>query len=392
MATIIQNFFSIFVGTLGFCVVFILLFSYKSNKIVNGYLAVVLFLASLRSIFSVVENYFLTPFSNINLSAIYSISLIAVPSVYLYLITLIKDKKVFYFKNLFHFIFPILLFFYFGFFYYKLVKYHKAIEVVLELSVIFFILIYLFKIFKIYFKIVKKNEIEIISDKHYQIIKSWLNFIIIIIIIILSRLLIALCFEVFSGRKFSGNTISIAQSFLLLLVFLKILLSPEILFGYPRLTKQETNIDEGIKINDYIWETTVLNISNKQESKLKNKLANKTDSYIISIESFVEKTNPFRNPNYTIIDLSNNLNIPSSHLAYIFKYHCKLSFVEYKNYCKINDSLNLINNNFLDDKTLDALAYKVGFKSYNSFYIYFKKQTNYSPKDYLLNESNTLKV
>jgi YesN/AraC family two-component response regulator len=88
----------------------------------------------------------------------------------------------------------------------------------------------------------------------------------------------------------------------------------------------------------------------------------------------------------SINDLSNSLNIPSSHLAYIFKCHCKLSFVEYKNYCKINDSLNLINNNFLESKTFDALAYKVGFKSYNSFFIYFKKQTNYSPKDYLLNK------
>lgn len=60
-----------------------------------------------------------------------------------------------------------------------------------------------------------------------------------------------------------------------------------------------------------------------------------------------------------------------------------MSFVEYKNYSKIKDSLNLINENFLESKTLDYLAYKVGFKSYNNFYISFKKHTNYAPKEWI---------
>jgi AraC-like DNA-binding protein len=390
MFTQIQLFFSLFVGILGFFVVFLLFFSYKSNKIVNSYLAIILFMASLRSIFSVIENYISFPFLNLNLSALYSLSLIAAPCVYLYLISLIKDIKVFQPKNLLHFIFPIVLFSYFVFLHYRIVLYHNLFEIGLELCVILFIAVYFFKILKIYFKILKKNNIELINAKHYQIIKNWLNFIFIIIILIFIRLLIVLCFELCAGEKFSGQTISITQSFLLLLVFLKILMSPEILFGYPKLIKQIAGLNNEIKINDFIWEPTILNISNKQEFKLQTKIANKTNSYIIAIDNFVAKETPFRDSNYSINDLSNSLNIPSSHLAYIFKYHCKLSFVEYKNYCKINDSLHLISNNFLDSKTFDALAYKVGFKSYNSFFIYFKKQTNYSPKDYLLNQHKNL--
>ena len=188
------------------------------------------------------------------------------------------------------------------------------------------------------------------------------------------RSLAALIFEIYSGGIFSGYTISITQSFLLLLVFLKILMSPEILFGYPKLIEQIAGLNNEIKINDFIWEPTILNISNKQEYKLQTKIVDKINSYIIAIENFIEKESPFRDSNYSINDLSNSLNIPSSHLAYIFKYHCKLSFVEYKNYCKINDSLKLINNNFLESKTFDALAYKVGFKSYNSFFIYLKSR------------------
>lgn len=382
----IQFLFSLFVGILGFFVIFLLLFSFKSNKIVNGYLAVVFFIASLRSIFSVIENYVSIPFLNLNSSALNSLSLIAAPCAYLYLITLIKDIKSFQLKNLLHFIFPIVLFLYFVLLHHKTDLYHNIIEICLELCVLLYISIYFFKIIKNYFKFLKKDTNKLINSKHYDAIRNWLRFFHIIIIIFFLRSLFALIFEIYSGGKFSGYTISITQSFLLLLVFLKILMSPEILFGYPKLIKQIADLNNEIRINDIIWEPTILNISNKQEFKLQTKIANKTNSYIIAIDNFIEKETPFRDSNYSIKDLSNSLNIPSSHLAYIFKYHCKLSFVEYKNYCKINDSLNLINNNFLESKTFDALAYKVGFKSYNSFFIYFKKQTNYSPKDYLLNK------
>lgn len=386
----IQIFFSLFVGILGFFVIFLLLFSYKSNKNVNGYLAVIFFMASLRSISSVLEKYILFSFTDLNLSAVYSITLITPACAYLYLKNLLKDIKVFQPKDLLHFIFPIVLFFYFVFLHPKIVLYHNIIEIGLEFCVILYISIYFFKILKNYFKILKKDKNELFYSKHYDAIRNWLRFFYIIIIIFFLRGLFALSFEIYTGEKFSGHTISITQSFLLLLVFLKILMSPEILFGYPKLIKQIAGLNNEIKINDFIWEPTILNISNKQEFKLQTKIANKTNSYIIAIDNFVAKETPFRDSNYSINDLSNSLNIPSSHLAYIFKYHCKLSFVEYKNYCKINDSLHLISNNFLASKTFDALAYKVGFNSYNSFFIYFKKQTNYSPKDYLSNQHKNL--
>ena len=59
------------------------------------------------------------------------------------------------------------------------------------------------------------------------------------------------------------------------------------------------------------------------------------------------------------------------------------SFNRNKNYYKIQDSIKLINDKFLESKTLDSLAYKVGFKSYNTFFVYFKKETNFPPKEYI---------
>jgi AraC-like DNA-binding protein len=41
----------------------------------------------------------------------------------------------------------------------------------------------------------------------------------------------------------------------------------------------------------------------------------------------------------------------------------------------------------LNTITLEGLASKVGFSSYNSFFTSFKKQTKLAPKEYLLNKS-----
>lgn len=378
----IQFLFSILVGLLGFIVVFLLIFSYKSNKIVNGYLAVVIIIASTRSIAGVSE-LLQYSFFKTNQSAFNSIALVGIPCLYLYFKVIIENIKGFETKNLFHFIYPIALYLYFEVPYQKETFHHPNIITIIKLSVVFFIFFYFIKMLIIYYRGLYSNKSKSISKENYSATKKWLDFLFIIITFIVLRLLIVLAFEIFTFRNFSGYTSSIIQSILLIILFLKILLSPEILYGYPKLIKQVALYNEGKEINPLIWKSKTDTITNIQESKLKSQLVNKVDLYILSIDNFVREENPFRNPSYSINDLSAKLNIPASHLSFIFKYHCKMSFVEYKNYSKIKDSLNLINENFLESKTLDYLAYKVGFKSYNNFYISFKKHTNYAPKEWI---------
>lgn len=75
----IQFIFSIVVGILGLLVISLLIFSYKSNKIVNIYLAIVFIIASTRSIISVSDSFIQFSFLRKKISAINSIALIAIP-------------------------------------------------------------------------------------------------------------------------------------------------------------------------------------------------------------------------------------------------------------------------------------------------------------------------
>jgi AraC-like DNA-binding protein len=82
--------------------------------------------------------------------------------------------------------------------------------------------------------------------------------------------------------------------------------------------------------------------------------------------------------------MANELNIPVSHLIYMFKYHCQYTFTEYKTIIKIEDAKRLIESGFLTVNTLESLAIEVGFSSYNPFFTAFKKLTGKSPNEYAM--------
>jgi YesN/AraC family two-component response regulator len=50
---------------------------------------------------------------------------------------------------------------------------------------------------------------------------------------------------------------------------------------------------------------------------------------------------------------------------------------------RIQDAVALIDEGFLQTNTLEALSEKVGFNTYNSFYIGFKEFTGKAPQNYV---------
>ena len=80
--------------------------------------------------------------------------------------------------------------------------------------------------------------------------------------------------------------------------------------------------------------------------------------------------------------MSAKLEIPKSHLNFIFKYHSKVSFTEFKKIIRVYDSIELIDAHYLKANTLDSLASKVGFSSYNPFFTSFKEVTGITPQAY----------
>ncbi|GAA4048976.1 hypothetical protein GCM10022388_13420 [Flavobacterium chungnamense] len=124
-------------------------------------------------------------------------------------------------------------------------------------------------------------------------------------------------------------------------------------------------------------------INNKQDELLKEKIVPDLLNNLKEIENLVLFKKCFRNQKITQKEIAENLNIPKSHVNFIFKYHSKISFNEFKKIIRVYDAINLIESGYLKLNTLNALAEKVGFSSYNPFFTSFKEITGLNPHQYI---------
>jgi AraC-like DNA-binding protein len=210
-----------------------------------------------------------------------------------------------------------------------------------------------------------------------------------ICILLTFRFIASITYEWLKGSELKGNYMIFIQVAFWLVVFIKILISPEILYGLPKLNRKIYSLVETEITLPTFWNMNGLEIANEQDKKLKEKVDTRILGLIEEIEYLAVNKNYFRNQKITIADMSNELRVPTSHLVYIFKYHCNLSFTEYKTIVKIEDAKKLIETGFLKVNTLESLAIEVGFSSYNPFFTAFKKLVGKSPNEYSL---STLKL
>jgi YesN/AraC family two-component response regulator len=126
----------------------------------------------------------------------------------------------------------------------------------------------------------------------------------------------------------------------------------------------------------------VKEVTGPLDERLKEKLDESILELIQDVEEFVNEKRYFRNHHITIKELANEIEVPYTHIIYLFKYHCKLTFTEYKTIKRIEDAKHLINLGFLKHNTLESLATEVGYASYNPFFTSFKKIVGMSPNDF----------
>jgi AraC-like DNA-binding protein len=99
----------------------------------------------------------------------------------------------------------------------------------------------------------------------------------------------------------------------------------------------------------------------------------------ISVNDF--DSNLFRNPDFEISEFAKDLGFPKSDVYFLFKYYCKISFVEFRTMVSINLANREIDNDYLQLNTMESLAVTVGFSSYNLFFNGFKKHIGISTKN-----------
>ena len=132
--------------------------------------------------------------------------------------------------------------------------------------------------------------------------------------------------------------------------------------------------------NDLGWIASTKSDNLKVAHTLYKDQAN-IDQLIERINEFVLNNKPFRNPNYGLEDLSNDLKIPQHHLRYLFKYHNTSGFVDFRNYNRTLDMLDEIKEKGFQNQTLESYSSNFGFGSHSAMLRSFKKFHGGTPHD-----------
>jgi AraC-like DNA-binding protein len=381
------NIILILAAFLGYIIILITLKSAKYNKILNLFLLVIIFISStLKLIVGIAEINNDNELKIFYLKANTYITLL-LPGFYLYFKYLVRNHKQLIFKDLAHILFLLLATLEREFLILDSIVGFKLNYNIYHFFTIYAI-VYLIMIFLLLQKNVwnKKATLSFIINQN-NLIKKWTILLFIVIVLFISRYLILYSKQYFFSESIGIDYYSIKYLWLTSLVwivlFIIILSNPEILYGYSYLKVESTKANSNSNGNNYWIIDSKIKINNNQDQLLKEKIEAKIEGYIFNLNEVLYKNSYFKNAGFSIKDLAQALNIPISHLKFVFKYHSKLSFSDYKKISRIQNSLELINNNYLASNTLESLSNEVGFSSYNPFFTSFKDVVGKSPHQYI---------
>ncbi|PKD18800.1 hypothetical protein APR41_17485 [Salegentibacter salinarum] len=137
---------------------------------------------------------------------------------------------------------------------------------------------------------------------------------------------------------------------------------PSILYGYPqKLTKSSNFISieqpEDLKFG-----------LEKEEVLAKLKRLKENDCHL--------------DKKFNLTECARKLEMPSHHISYFLKQYYGLSFATYKNTLRTKHAKRLIEEGYLQNNTIDALAEKCGYANRTSFSKSFKSLVEISPSEY----------
>lgn len=386
----VESFLFLFTGIIGFVTLSLMIRSYRSNPFCNFFLVLIIGIISFRFLIHGSYNLGLQDYFEADRGLYSLLFLILIPSSYLYYKYLTLKKNIYKLKDLKHLIFIIVLYivnsieafdtsfiFYFG-------------SITNVLFITLFMMFYIYLTFRLLSVNVWFRKDLLLNKSHFILVKNWTIYFFIIKVLCSFMVLVSLYTEFIGGKALSGKSMAIFSLIFWLFIFFKILISPEILFGLPILNRTLLKFNdigsehkEAVSTKGNNWILDTMTKKNSQDERLQENIRANIESYIQEVDKLSTQNLIFRNQKISQSHIAENLGVPASHIVYLFKYHSKKSFSEYRMNSRIQDAMLLIKDGFLNAETFESLAYKTGFASYNPFFIAFKKITAYSPQEYL---------
>jgi AraC-like DNA-binding protein len=353
----------------------------QAHSIINKYLFIIIAINAARFLFHGIMDAY--PEINITNFVIFiDVSAIMImPCLYLYFYNIINEDR-FVMKDLLHFIVPFLVGGAFFISYYadsdnsdlfRKIFFIVSVSLYITYAAIGFVMLY---------KNVwtRKTDIKAIQ-KQNNLIKKWTFFLYVCFVMMLVNRVTTSIISKNPG-SFSNDYLWIS-GLVWMLVFVTLILTPEILYGYNFLNKSIDAASERVVLNS-VWliDSTVIPITIEREKKIVDKIKPLLIEYLHKIEELSFHTHTFRNPDLDIDDIAVALKIPNSHMHFIFKYHCNESFTDYKKIVRIHDATKLLEGGYLNENKVESLSSKVGFSSYSTFIVAFKNITGVTTQEY----------
>ena len=147
---------------------------------------------------------------------------------------------------------------------------------------------------------------------------------------------------------------------------ISLLLFPEILYGMPKRIEQVTT----------------------KKKKTKSKAVSDEDPFIEvneSIIDYLKSQKPYLNPDFDISDIAFDLKIPQNHVSYCISNIMNTRFTKLKSELRIQHAIELLQDGHNSSITIDGIGIQSGFKTRSYYYEVFKKETGFTPSEYLEN-------
>jgi len=101
------------------------------------------------------------------------------------------------------------------------------------------------------------------------------------------------------------------------------------------------------------------------------------------IVQYMEMKKPYLNANFSIHDVSRELNIPHLRVSNSFNKQLETSFPEYRNKLRVAYAVNLLQENAHFQMSIEGIAFQSGFKNKSSFYAAFRTVYQMTPTEWI---------
>ena len=123
-------------------------------------------------------------------------------------------------------------------------------------------------------------------------------------------------------------------------------------------------------------------LGNKIEEKGDNLKFGLDEQEVITKLEGLKKNKLYLEQSFNLTECAREMEMPSHHISYFLKKQYGISFAAYKNNLRMDHAKHLIENGFLENNTVGALADECGFASRTSFSKTFKSLIDVSPSEY----------